>query len=347
MRLQVLLLILLTAFYGCNRTEGSTVKEKCTFRTCKVISQKARKYIDATGTVQPDLEGGAKVVSPVSGIVSKILVSIGQPVKKGTPLIVLKSPDVTDTYANYLSTVSQLKQAERLYALNRQLFEIGAVTKNDLLVSQSNVEQQKALSAGLKKKLDLYGVACNNGSFQDFLTIPSPADGFAAEIQAHIGDRFDGSTPLMTIAQPDRIVVVANMFDTSIRGIAAGQQVSFVTDVIPGVTFDGVVKYVSHVEDSDSKTVKVYISVNKDVGLFRQNMFLKIKILGEEVTRPSIPATAIIYKDSRFMVRVRDGDSFALKEVKPVEEISDRQIAVEGLQEGDEVAYSAIEMEKP
>lgn len=348
MKLQVFLLILFLALYGCDRSEGSKAQEKSEFRTYKVTSQKVQKFVDATGTVQPDLEGGAKIISPVSGIVSQILVSIGQPVKKNTPLIVLKSPDVTDTYANYLSTLSQLKQAERIYALNKQLFGVGAVTKNDLILSEANVEQQKALADGLHKKLDLYGVARSNGSFQDFLTIPSPADGFAAEIQAHIGDRFDSSTPLMTISRPDKIVVVADIYDTSISNVAPGQKVSFVTDVIPNITFDGTVKYISHVEDADSKTIKVYIGINNDAGLFKQNMFLRIKILGEESTRPVIPTSAIIYKDSKFTVRLLKSDgSFELREIKPIEEISERQMAVEGLKEGNEIAYSAIEMEKP
>jgi hypothetical protein len=60
-----------------------------------------------------------------------------------------------------------------------------------------------------------------------------------------------------------------------------------------------------------------------------------------------VPTAAIIYKDSKFAVRVREGDSFQLREVKPIEELPDRKMAVEGLKEGDEIAYSAIEMEKP
>ncbi|MGA2400350.1 MAG: efflux RND transporter periplasmic adaptor subunit [Syntrophobacteraceae bacterium] len=344
---RVLLLVILIALYGCDKGEGYKAEGKKDILTCKVTSQKVRKYIDVTGTVQPDLDGGAKVASPVSGRVSRILVSIGEPVKKGTPLIVLKSSDVTETYANYLSTLSQLKQAERIYNLNKQLFAVGAVTKNDLLISQAAAEQQKALAEGIKKKLNLYGVASNTGRFPDDLTLASPMDGFAAEIQAHVGDRFDSSTPMMTIADPDKVVVVANMYDTNVSSIKAGQKVSFVTDVIPDTTFNGTVKYISHVEDADSKTVKVYIGVSDDVGLFKQNMFLKIRILGEEISRPVVPTTAIIYRESKFAVRVRHDDSFELKEIKPLEELPDRQMAIEGLQEGDEIACSAIEMEKP
>jgi membrane fusion protein, heavy metal efflux system len=347
MRRWALILALLIALCGCEKREGSRPEVKNETRTYKVTSQQVQTYLDATGTIQPDLEGGAKIVSPISGSVTKILVHIGEPVKKGTPLIVLKSTDVADTYANYLSTLSQLKQAERIYHLNKELFGVGAVTKNDLLVSESNVEQQKALSDGLKKKLDIYGVCCTPGHFEDNLTIQSSMDGYAAEIQAHIGDRFDTSTPLMTIAHPDRVMVVANIFDTNIAGILAGQDVTFVTDVIPNTTFNGTVKYISHMEDADVKTIKVYISLKNYTNVFKHNMFLRIRILGEQIKRPVIPTAAMIYKDSKFSVHVKHDDSFEMKEIRPVKELSDKLMAVEGLDEGEEIAYSAIELEKP
>lgn len=347
MRRGALLLVFLLVLCGCEKNEDAKPEIRSEMRTYTVTSQEVQAYLDATGTIQPDLEGGAKIIAPVDGSVLRILVHIGDLVKKGTPLIVLKSPDVADTYATYLSTLSQLKQAERIYNLNKQLFEVGAVTKNDLLVSQANAEQEKALADGLKKKLDMYGVSCTSGHFEDILTIESPMDGYAAEIQAHIGDRFDTSTPLMTIAHPDKVVVVANIYDTNIAGIVPGQDVTFVTDVIPNTTFSGKVKYISHVEDADVKTIKVYIALKDSVSSFKHNMFLRIRILGEQMKRPVIPTAAMIYKDSKFSVQVKHGDSFQMKEIRPVKELSDRLMAVEGVTEGEEIAYSAIELEKP
>jgi len=347
MRRCALLLVFLLALCACEKNEGSKPEVKSEMRTYKVTSQQVQTYLDATGTIQPDLEGGAKVVSPGGGNVMKILVHIGEPVKKGTPLVVLKSTDVADIYATYLSTLSQLKQAERIYNLNKRLFEVGAVTKNDLLVSQATADQQKALSDGLKKKLDIYGVCCTPGHFEDTLTITSPMDGYAAEIQAHIGDRFDTNTPLMTIAHPDRVMVVANIYDTNIAGIVPGQDVTFVTDVIPNTTFNGTVKYISHMEDADVKTIKVYIGLKDSINTFKHNMFLRIRILGELVNMPIIPTGSMIYKDSKFHVQIKHNDSFEMKEIRPVKELSDKLMAVQGLNEGEEIAYSAIELERP
>jgi biotin carboxyl carrier protein len=115
--------------------------------------------------------------------VENIFVKVGDAVKVGIPLVSVRSPDVSDAYSNYLSNLSQVKQAERICNLNRQLFEIGAVTKNDLLASEANCEQLKALSQALKRKLEIYGVNSDSG-FSDRLTIKSPMDGAVVEVPA-------------------------------------------------------------------------------------------------------------------------------------------------------------------
>ncbi len=163
--------------------------------TYNVISQEVTSYIEATGSIQPDIQGTAKIMTPLPGLIENIYVKVGDRVKKGDPLVAIRSADVSDTYSNYLSNLSQVRQAERVYNLNKQLFEVGAVTKNDLMTSEANYEQVKALSEALKRKLEIYGVNRESG-FSDKVTIKSPMDGAVVEIQAHVGDRMDTTNPI-------------------------------------------------------------------------------------------------------------------------------------------------------
>lgn len=358
--------LLIAFLLGCEKKDPPRAEEDPTITTYKVASKLVRSYVEATGTIQADTIGGAKILSPLPGAVETIFVKNGDTVNKGKPLLAIRSTDVSDTYSAYLSSSSQLRQTERTYRLNKELLTVGAITKNDFLNSESAYEQAKALSEGLKRKLATYGASSSasiNASsissspkdFQDRLVIKAPVDGRVADIQAHIGDRFDTSTPFMTIANPDRIMVVANIYDTDIPRIKKDKEVSFSTDVFPSKTFTGVISNISDVEDVDTKTIKTYIKITGDKSVLKQNMFLKIKILDGEITVPEIPKTAMIYKDGKFYVNVKQnpkqnlkqGNVFALKEIKPVRDVSEKIMAVEGLNEGDEIAYSAIDMEKP
>jgi len=343
---KAVLIITLLALMGCEEKQPTKEVVKKEPKTYAVSVRKVKGFIEATGTVQPDLEGGAKILTPLAGGVEKIFVRVGDPVGRGTLLASVRSSDVSDAHSGYLSAQAQLRQAEQSYQLNKKLFEIGAVTKNDLLTSESAWEQARAVAGGLKKKLEIYG-SSSGKEMKDTLVVKSPIAGRVVDIQAHIGDRFDTATPLMTVANPSRSLIVANIYDTDINKIAKGKEVTFTTDVFPQETFTGMVTYVSDVEDADSKTLKTYIKPLSGTTLFKQNMFLKIRIVNDEKALPVIGKDSMIYKDGKFYVRVKGKGTFELREVKPIMDVSDKLVAVEGVREGEVVASGAIDMEQP
>lgn len=151
----------------------------------------------------------------------------------------------------------------------------------------------------------------------------------------------------MTVANPDRVMVVANIYDTDLLKIPKDKEVAFSTDIFPDKSFKGIVSYVSDVEDMDTRTIKVYIKIKEGKDLFKQNMFLKIKMLDGERNLPVVPKTACVYKDGKFYVNLAKKGQIELREIKTVQDISDKLMAVEGITDGDEIVYSAIELEKP
>ncbi len=337
---------LLAAAAGCTQRDAPGPRPAPALQTYKVASKQVPVYIEATGTVQADLEGGARILPPVAGIVERIDVKVGDAVKRGTPLAELRSPDVSDAWSGYLSAQAQLRQAERTFDVNRKLFEVGAVTRNDLLASEAGYEQAKALAEGFAKKLEIYGAAPSGGQRQT-LTLRAPIDGRVAEVQAHVGDRFDTGSSLMTLANARRNVVVANIYDTDLPRLGKGGPVSFTSDVVPDREFGGTISYIGDVEDPDSKTVKVYIRLREQADVLKQNMFLRIRLpIGQKVL-PVVPKTSVLYKEGKFFVTVSSGGQTSLREVVPAMDVSDRMMAVEGLRDGEEIVASAIDLEKP
>jgi len=339
----------------CDGTSSTPKTEtKKEFTTIKVTSSEIRTYIEATGSVQPEIDGSSKIFAHLAGTVSKLFVNFGDRVKKGDLLAAITSPEVTDTYSAYLSTLSQLKQAERIYLLNKELFQVGAITKNDLLNSESNYKQLSAVVEGLKGKLAIYGFSLDDEFLpqkqnrSDTVLIKSSLNGYVADIQTHVGDRVDTATPLMTLADPNKIMIVANLYDTDITKVLKGSRVTFYVDSYPDQAFQGVITYISDVSDMESKTVKTFIRVLDRKVLFKQNMFLHLKIEGEKKKLPLIPQTAMIYKEGKFYVYcpATNGKN-NLKEIKPVKEVPGKIMAVEGIAEGEEIILTAIELEKP
>ncbi len=329
---------------GAAPNDPAAAREKA-IPVARVVSRKVPVYIEATGAVQADLDGGAKILAPVAGAVSRILVRIGDPVRKGQALMTVRSPEISDAYASCLSTTAQMLQAERIYRLNEKLIDVGAVTRNDLLASEASYEQLKASAEGWRRRLELYGVAPSDG-FTDEMVLRSPIDGCAADISAHIGDRLQASASVAYVLCPDRVVIVANLYDTDSGRIRTGQDVTFTTDVAPGVAFEGRVSYVSGAEDPDARTIKTFIRPSRRQDIFKQNMFLKIKILESERMMPVVPKACLLYKDGQFSVFVRRNGVFERQAVSLLHEVSETEVAVAGLREGEEIATSAIDLEK-
>jgi membrane fusion protein, heavy metal efflux system len=350
----ILLCLVFTAA-GCKKDETSAAKEERTLKTYKVSTSEVITYIEATGSVQADREGASKVLPYLQGTIQKIFVKPGDGVKKGDALVSILCPEVTDTYSSYLGALAQLSQAERIYNLNTQLFEVGAVTRNDVLNSEANKSQLTAVVNGLRSKLGLYGYTIDpNGAARkqssDTVVIKAPMNGYVADIQTHVGDKVDASSPLMTIADPKNIVIVANIYDTDVPRVKKGSKVTFFTDVFHNVPFQGVITYVSDVSDQDAKTVKTFIKLEAGKEVFKQNMFLKLMIEDQKKLLPMIPQSAMVYREGKFYVYcpVKGKDKMCeLKEIKPFREVSGKYMAVEGVKEGQEIVLSAIELEKP
>ena len=71
-----------------------------------------------------------------------------------------------------------------------------------------------------------------------------------------------------------------------------------------------------------------------------------MEILRDETTLPVIPKTAVVYKQGKFFVYIKDGDTINLREISPKGDVDDRFMSVEGISEGDEIVLSAIDKEK-
>jgi cobalt-zinc-cadmium efflux system membrane fusion protein len=348
----LMLLGLLIACIGCGEAAGQESKgsPEIAAKTVTVerpLKTEVRLSIDATGHAQADLKGLAKVVSPVAGLVEKILVGVGAQVKRGDPIAAINSADISDLYSSYLSNQAQAYQAERLFELNRELFEKGIVSKTDFLTAEGNYRQIQATLKGQEAKMHQYGVS-RSDEFVNFLTIQAPIDGVVAEIYAHIGDRTDSTSSIALIANPEEMLVVADLHDVELTRLGPkGSEVSFSTDIQTEKVWKGILRYVGDVQDPDTKTVKVYIKPQETGIPFRQNMFFKIRILGEMRTLPAISKSALVYRDGKFYVYVRHGSEYPLKEVRPVHDTDATHVALEGITLEDEIVTSSMDQERP
>ena len=79
------------------------------------------KTIEVTGSVDFDNDQATSVLAPFSGPVSRLLVSLGDQVKKGDPLAEVDSPDFAAAVGTYRKALATAKTDRRLADLDKDL----------------------------------------------------------------------------------------------------------------------------------------------------------------------------------------------------------------------------------
>ncbi len=336
------LMIGLALVFACGKKEEKIPEKERTqdIQTIQVVVQKVEDFVEATGSIQPDKEGVVKITSRLPGVLQSIKVQVGDKVKKGQLLAVVKAPDSTDLYSQKVSLAVQLAQAKRLYELKQKLYEVGAIPKSELMDAETNYKVIKAQLDGVEQKLKLLGGGMGVS------VLRAPIDGVVYQINAHIGDSVDPSTEILSIADPKKVVVVAQLHDRDAFKIKKGDAVEFNISTYPDKNFKGVVKYVSDVVDPETRTVKVYIDpLEKEP--FKINMFFNMKVFTGEKQYAVLPKRVLLYQDGKFYVYLLEGKNVRKKEVLFVKELEDGNVALEGLQEGQKVLANPMREVSP
>src|SRR5262249_23984497 len=105
----------------------------------------------APGKIEANPNRVSKIVLPVAGRVTNVLVKTGDAVKKDQPLLTITSPDADAAMSAYLTgqaTVTQaqaaLGKAKADFDRASDLFEHDAIAKKEVLTAESALAQAKA-----------------------------------------------------------------------------------------------------------------------------------------------------------------------------------------------------------
>jgi multidrug resistance efflux pump len=139
-------------------------------------------------------------------LVEKVLVTTGQPVKKGTPLAELFSDELVAAKNTYLYKSLVWQVSQRLYDLRKPLVENGAISQQLWVDSQNERDKCRHELSAARDRLLLYGLSPReidaikeDDEDKANFTLRSPVDGTVSEIEAGPQDLSDPKSVLMLI----------------------------------------------------------------------------------------------------------------------------------------------------
>jgi cobalt-zinc-cadmium efflux system membrane fusion protein len=302
-----------------------------TVQKCQLINS-----ITLTGQVDFNQEHVAKLFPMISGIVQGISVVIGDYVKEGQVLGVIKSSEMAGYGNDLITAETNVQVTKKNLDKTIDMYKSGLASLTDSITAEASYRQAKSELNRINKVLKL-----NGGSTEGEYAIKSPISGFVVdkEINNNTTIRTDNSNSLFTVSDLKNVWVWANVYESNINAIKMGDNVSVTTLSYPDRVFKGKVDKIMNVLDPTNKVMKVRVSLENPGYLLKPQMFASVIVTNPENKQSiCIPSHALIFDHSQYFVLLfKSKEDVRITPVQVISSIGDRTYISSGVSEGDKV----------
>jgi Cu(I)/Ag(I) efflux system membrane fusion protein/cobalt-zinc-cadmium efflux system membrane fusion protein len=302
-------------------------------RTEKAARRQLQRTIHTVGLVAVADDRQYAVTTKIEGWVDRLHINqLGQPVKKGQPLLEIYSPDLVATQQEYLlAAANRRRLAESPYP------EIIAGADRMLEASRTRLrfwdiseEQLRALE--------------RTGQVRKTLVLTSEHGGIVTEKKVLAGSRVMAGEELLRIADLSTVWINADLYEYEMSWVKVGQAVRVELPLAGGKTIDGRIAYIYPVLESETRTLKARIEVANPGLELKPAMYAQVNItVGSSGESLVVPANAVLNSGKGQTVFVAKGEGkFEPRIVTSGLRDDDGFVQIlSGLSEGETVVVSA------
>jgi membrane fusion protein, heavy metal efflux system len=299
-----------------------------------------------TGTAAFDGDRSTPVLSQISGPVAQILVTTGTAVHPGTPLATITSPDFALAVAAFQKAQTALRNTTRIALLDEQLFKNDAIARSDL--DQARSDSASAWSdreAAIQQMVALGVDSTTIDAVREGRPAP-PAPGFIrAPIAGVVVEKLinpgevlqGGQTQAFTIADLSTMWVMANVFESNLAAVSAGEVALITTDAWPD-TLRGRVDYVAALVDTATRATSVRIVVPNRHQMLKRDMYVRVAIASKTPRTGILVPVASVLRDEQnlpFVFVAEPDGGYDRRSVTLGSRVGDKYEITEGVRSGD------------
>jgi cobalt-zinc-cadmium efflux system membrane fusion protein len=285
------------------------------------------------------------VITQVSGPVSRIVVSPGEAVHKGQPMLYVSSPDYSQLRANYLKARDAHSLAHKNYARAQDLYVHHAIAERDLQAAESAEIQAQADLQAAEQSVRILGIPRPETLVENPVSPEVPLlasiDGQAVERLCAPGQVIlAGQTQCFTISNMQTVWVLANVYENQLAFVHVGDPVTIRTEAYPDV-FRGRISFMGAALDPASRTLQARIDTSNPGGKLKKDMYVTATVVAGQIKDALLVPDSSVLRSSEnepFVYIAVGSDQFARRPVKLGESGDGQTQVLSGLQPGDRVA---------
>jgi cobalt-zinc-cadmium efflux system membrane fusion protein len=329
-----------------SRAELFTLPENQTARVqiYTVATAPLARVLRLTGTVAYNGFLTTPVISQVGGPVSRILVTPGQEVKTGQPLLYVASPDFSLLRSGYIKAKDAFELAEKIDKRAQDLYQHGAIAQADVEQADSGKAQAYADLEAAEQGLRIVGIT----NPQDFITRPatgevalvSPTNGEVVERLCNQGQLLQtGATQCFTLSDMSHVWVLVNIYQNDIANVKVGDEVTITNETYPG-SVTGKIQYIAPSLDPTTRTLQARIEAANPGERLKKDMYVTASVQAGTIPNAvAVPDSAVL-RDAQNLpyVYIETGNrQFARRSITIGDSQGGKTQVLSGLQAGDRI----------
>jgi len=265
-----LLILTVLVVYAVNMSADSNSKKADSKKTDTPQLRDIKNKTFASGKILPGKE--VEIKSLVSGIVEEIYVNTGQSVKKGDKLLrvkIIPDPAVVNGAESRLKLAKiNMEDAEKVLKRQNILFKEKVISEVDFNQSKIDFDRKQEELITAKRNLKLVKEGASNQANQRSNIISATLDGMILGVSTKIGasvigsSSFQGGTPLMLIADMNRLIFSGNISESDVDKLKLGMELKLNIGAIEGHEFRSILGFIAPKGDELEGTVKFAIQAS-------------------------------------------------------------------------------------
>jgi cobalt-zinc-cadmium efflux system membrane fusion protein len=303
------------------------------------------RILRLTGTVAYDGFATTPVITQVSGPVSRVVVSPGEHVRKGQPMLYVSSPDYSQLRANYLKARDAHSLAHKNYVRSQDLYAHHAIAQRDLQTAESAEIQAQADLQAAEQSLKILGIPRPDTLIENptspEVPLLAPINGEAVERLCSRGQVLQaGQTQCFTISNMNTVWVLANVYEDQLAYVHVGDPVTIKTDAYP-TSFTGRISFMGAALDPASRTLQARIDTKNPEGKLKKDMYVTATVAAGQIKDALLVPDSAVLRDAENQpfVYVQEGaDQFARRPVKVGESSEGKTQILNGVTAGEKIA---------
>lgn len=282
------------------------------------IGGKIDVYVNLPGEVAVNADRMAHIVPRVSGIVGEVKKKLGDAVKAGEVMAMIRSRDLADAKAGYLAAIERYDLAKTIFEREEKLWKEKISSEQDYLDAKKGFAEAKIEMRSVEQKLHAIGFSeeyleklpLEQESQLTKFEITAPFDGTVIDKHITLGELVSDDADVFVVADLSSVWVDLHVYPKDLVKVKKGQKVIISAgQTIPDT--EATISYVGPVVGVESRTALARVVLPNSTGVFRPGLFVTAKVAIDNIEADVIaPKDAVQTLDGKKCVFIKDEHGF-------------------------------------